>query len=286
MRLITVFIILLLIMTIGVVVYAEDYGEVMGQRQIVFVQTGEGSLQEINPAIRAFTARQDATKGVFVQYLNWLKNLSFQNKKLSELIEEDLLLRMKVEKNIFFNFNLEETEYPDGRVKIQMIRLWNGTNLSSILDRLYRERAYNFNEDGLGVNSSKEELPGWNHGSENGPSEDLGYTGIIIDTRGLFVKPSMAPKIIDSDKEEVYGTMKADPAFVIEVGIVGYAYTIEEAQVDERVGSNPLVIEAVEATGNARDYAIITLKNAMLIREINKNSDILNRCRIIFIIDE
>ncbi|AZR72778.1 hypothetical protein BBF96_04840 [Anoxybacter fermentans] len=278
---ISVLVICMIILLIpGPVVCANDYIEVMGQRQISFVQIGEGQLMEINPAIRAYEARQKATKAVFLKFKNWLESLKFKGKTLAELMEEDSELKSIVTKNLFLNFSLEEKQFPDGRVKIKLVRTWNGTELARVLDRLYRDRAFKSKDEIFPTLTKDKEK------KEDLPEEFMGYTGIIIDTRGYHVKPSMAPKILDSNYEEVYGTIAADPEFVIEVGIVGYAYTLEEAKADKRVGTNPLVIKAIGRSGYAKDYAIISLDKAEFIRKMALNSTILNECKVMFVIDE
>lgn len=259
-------------------VMAVDYQEIMGQRQIIFEQVAQGLSTEKNSEIRIYSAREESTNATFYQFRNWLENLTFQGKTLNKLMQEDADLQAVVRRNLFLDFRLEEFLYPEGQVKTTLIRTWNGTELARVLDRLYRE--INFTPNLNFPNSfDSTELPNY---AENYHD----YTGVIIDTRGYQVKPSMAPKIIDIMRTEVYGTMDCDLQFVIESGIVGYAYSLEEAKKNQRIGTNPYIIKAVGRHGNAKDHAIIPLVEADFLRKMNEESTILVECKVMFIIDD
>lgn len=256
--------------------FAEDYQKIIGQKQIFFEQISPGLKTEKNPEIRTYSAREESTSQVFYQFYSWLQNLTFQGEMLGKLIEDDPELLAVVKKNLFQDFRLEELIYPEGQVKTVFIRTWNGTELAKVLDRLYREISLKPRLDQSNPINSKEQSIG----------NYQGYTGVIIDTRGYKVRPSMAPKIFDPLNIEVYGTMDCDLEFVIQSGIVGYAYNLEEAQKNERVGENPYIIQAVGRRGNAKDHAIIPLVEADLLRKMNQHSTILIECKVMFVIDE
>lgn len=78
------------------------------------------------------------------------------------------------------------------------------------------------------------------------------YTGIIIDARGLDVRPAMDPAIVDSNMSQLYiGNWEIDPDYVIANGIIGYFNEVDEAKNDvARVGKNPLVVKAVQVRGS------------------------------------
>ncbi|MBC6950450.1 hypothetical protein DWB58_21185, partial [candidate division KSB1 bacterium] len=48
-------------------------------------------------------------------------------------------------------------------------------------------------------------------------------TGLIINAKGLSVTPAMAPKILDEDGNEVYGSKYVDREWAVKQGMVGYA---------------------------------------------------------------
>lgn len=123
---------------------------------------------------------------------------------------------------------------------------------------------------------------------EIAPQEEHGarYTSVIIDTRGFKVERCMSPKIKRGDGSEVWGTVRVDPDYVIEHGIVIYAHSIAEARQLDRAGSNPLVIKA---TGEARTAipsdAVVSDEDADRLLALNRRDGFLNRFNVIFVVD-
>lgn len=112
------------------------------------------------------------------------------------------------------------------------------------------------------------------------------YTSVIIDTRGLGIRPAMSPKIRRVDGSEVWGTVNASIDFVIEQGIVAYAKTLEEAKANRRAGSNPLILRAVGyAKTPGRCDPVLSDNDVRLLLTANETSGFLNEYRVIFVID-
>lgn len=118
------------------------------------------------------------------------------------------------------------------------------------------------------------------------PSAGNAYTSVIIDTRGLGVRPAMSPKIRRQDGSEVWGTVNASTDFVIEQGIVAYAKSLEEAKAHKRAGANPLVLRAIGyAKTPGRCDPVLSDNDVRLLLTANDNSGFLNEYRVIFVID-
>ena len=116
--------------------------------------------------------------------------------------------------------------------------------------------------------------------------EEESFTSVIVDTRGLRVERSMAPKIRRPSGDEVWGTMNVDPDFVIEHGICAYARSMSDARGNRRAGDNPLVIRAVgRAGGNFNCDAVITDRDADRLLRAARRSNFLKECRVIFLVD-
>ncbi len=112
------------------------------------------------------------------------------------------------------------------------------------------------------------------------------YTSVIIDTRGLGIRPAMSPKIRRQDGSEVWGTVGASYDFVIEQGIVVYAKTLEEAKAHRRAGSNPLILRAIGyAKTPGRCDPVLSDNDVRLLLTANENSGFLSEYRVIFVID-
>ena len=106
-----------------------------------------------------------------------------------------------------------------------------------------------------------------------------GYTGVVIDCRGLGLNPVMSPVIKNSNGEKLYGHTNINPDYVIQNGMAGYAHDMSMAS---RAGSNPLVIKAVGlADHNANPIISIDDGNLMLLE--NNSGGFLSKTAVVFL---
>ena len=109
-------------------------------------------------------------------------------------------------------------------------------------------------------------------------------TGLIIDAQDLSFTPSAAPKIMDEDGREVYGSAYVDREWVEKQGIVGYAKSPSAARANSRVSGNPFVVKAIRVGGaNNRDL-ILSNEDARKIRELSKNLNFLDQAKVVIIV--
>jgi hypothetical protein len=129
-------------------------------------------------------------------------------------------------------------------------------------------------------------LPNRDDNDNDAPDTDGIYTSVIIDTRGYHIERSMCPKILRQDGSEVWGTVKVDPNFVLDQGIVVYARSMEEARRIDRVGSRPLILHAT-ARGGGRfpSDAILSDEDADRLLSANQHSRFLSKFKVIFVVD-
>jgi hypothetical protein len=109
-------------------------------------------------------------------------------------------------------------------------------------------------------------------------------SGLIVDATGLDVMPAMAPKIIDEDGNEVYGTTKVLRNFAMTQGIVGYHNNVEGASQAERVVGNPIVIRALRATGANGCDLVVSNADAGAVRRAAANLPFLDECRVMIVL--
>jgi hypothetical protein len=111
------------------------------------------------------------------------------------------------------------------------------------------------------------------------------FSGLIIDCRGLNVKPALSPKVLDESGKEVYGSAYVSREWAVKYGIVGYAKDVKAAAKLDRVGKTPGQIKAVKASGdNATDVAI-SADDASSVRSAAQNLKFLSECRVILVVD-
>ncbi len=113
------------------------------------------------------------------------------------------------------------------------------------------------------------------------------FTGLVVDCRGFQVSRAMAPKIMTSDEDEVWGTVSVSPDFVLSTGIVGYLPSLEMALGGKvsRAGENPLVVRCIGRQGSFRANAVVSDADAQRIRDEDSKSKFLSQFRVVFVID-
>jgi len=111
------------------------------------------------------------------------------------------------------------------------------------------------------------------------------YTGLIVDARGLGVKPAMAPKILNEDGKEVYGSAWINRDYAVREGMVGYLKDPVQAQTNPRVTDKPLMVKALKVAGDARVDMVITNADAALLQSASENLSMLQKCRVIILVD-
>ena len=106
-----------------------------------------------------------------------------------------------------------------------------------------------------------------------------GYTGLIVDCRGLGLNPVMSPVVKNANGDKIYGHKNIDPDYVIAHGMVDYATS--DAQVS-RAGSNPLVVKAV-SLDNHNGNPVISVADANRVLIENQTTGFLEKTKVVFI---
>jgi len=108
-------------------------------------------------------------------------------------------------------------------------------------------------------------------------------TGLIINCTRTQLKPSLHPALLrKGDAKPFYGPASVTPETATRAGLARYYPSLEAARAaTERVGANPLVIEALEATGTT---VTISEADAQRILDADKTSEFLARCAVILVV--
>lgn len=111
------------------------------------------------------------------------------------------------------------------------------------------------------------------------------YTGLIVDARGLGVRPAMAPKVMSEEGKEVYGSAWVSREFAVREGMVGYLKDPATAQSNERVTNKPFTVKALKVSGDARVDVVISNADAATLQSVSQNLSMLEKCRVIILVD-
>jgi len=113
----------------------------------------------------------------------------------------------------------------------------------------------------------------------------LENTGLVVMATGLDVLPSMAPKILDENGEQVYGSTFASRNFAVQYGMSAYVRDFSEQLNNQRVGKNPLVVRGVRTSGTGFSDIVISNADSSKIRSSSINLSFLKKCRVVIVLE-
>ena len=118
------------------------------------------------------------------------------------------------------------------------------------------------------------------NGGDNSPMAALGgYTGVIIDCRGLGLNPVMSPVVKNADGVKLYGHENLNYDLVVRDGMASYANDNSQAS---RAGNKPLIFKAVRLDDhNANPVISVADGNRLLIE--NGATKFLNNTAVVFL---
>ena len=108
-------------------------------------------------------------------------------------------------------------------------------------------------------------------------------TGLVIDGRGLGLRPALLPKITDPQGQEIYVGQVVTRTNAVDQGVAGYAKDVNAAANNFRVTDNPAVIKGLRAAGSARTDVVVSQADAQTLRQLGGKGDFLQYCRVIIV---
>jgi hypothetical protein len=195
-----------------------------------------------------------------------MKQINFDGRLVGELMNDEPLIESRLEGLIGSAYQQGEIEYLEGK-KVAIALAVRMSGLSEILTEI----------DGYKTDSMN---PAYLMTSAAIPKSQR-VSGIVIDAREHAIDPSMSPEVIDMQGNLVYGTTSYSRSKAVNRGPVGYAYSMNDRNVSQRVGNNPLVIEAV---GSLDDDVYITSMDAEKVRDAEKSFGVLSNCRVMLLL--
>lgn len=111
------------------------------------------------------------------------------------------------------------------------------------------------------------------------------FTGMVIDARGINARPAMAPKVLNENGEEVYGSAYVSREFAVQQGMSGYAKDLTAAQSNPRVTNSPLTVKGLRTEGHGRSDIVISNADASRLRSASEHLAFLKKCRVMIVVD-
>jgi hypothetical protein len=274
MKLIVSLVIILLVMVIGAQaqVYQQvgDAGTINWQDQIL-KSTGIGAPNPNMPLAAQRAGALEAAKRIALRnLLETVKGMSITSETTVEnaMISSDIINTQV--SGIVRNFKVVATRYMStGDVEVDVEIPLSGVLTETLLP-----------QQGM-LMSPGQGIPGY----QSTPGQSAVFTGLIIDARGTGLRPAMAPKIVDTQGNEVYGTGYVNREYAVQIGVIGYEKDLNRARGNERVTDNPLVVKAIKASGTNSCDAVVSDADARMIVAAAQNLNFMEKCKVMIIVD-
>lgn len=111
-------------------------------------------------------------------------------------------------------------------------------------------------------------------------AQNKGFTGLVLDMCTAPLQPAMSPAVFGADQQVYIGNFPIDPDQVINQGVLQYFDDFGAALESPRVGSNPLVIEALGAHANQTDI-LVSPEDAQRIIEADASGQFLQALKVV-----
>jgi len=111
------------------------------------------------------------------------------------------------------------------------------------------------------------------------------FTGLVVDAKGLGVRPVMVPRILDENNQEVYGSAFVSREYAVQQGMSGYARNLKEILDNQRVADHPLVVKGLKTSGPGRSEIVISNADASKLRSTSESLYFMKKCRVIIVVD-
>ena len=111
------------------------------------------------------------------------------------------------------------------------------------------------------------------------------FTGLVVDAKGLGVRPVMVPRILDENNQEVYGSAFVSREYAVQQGMSGYARNLKEILDNQRVADHPLVVKGLKTSGPGCSEIVISNADASKLRSTSKSLYFMKKCRVIIVVD-
>jgi hypothetical protein len=111
------------------------------------------------------------------------------------------------------------------------------------------------------------------------------FTGVVIDTRGLKMKPALAIRILNEGGKELYRGEYVPQDKAARNGLALFARDLTAAQTNPRVGKNPLTVKGSRLDPTAPSDIILGQGEAQKMAPFAQKGTILEDCRVMIVLD-
>lgn len=109
------------------------------------------------------------------------------------------------------------------------------------------------------------------------------YTGLVLDVRKLDFVPVLYPVIVSEQGQTIYSAVFISREFAVQQGVCKYVCAMDNALLDPRAGSHPLVIKGLRTSGKENTAIVISTADAKRIEQATERHQFLKQCRVLFV---
>ena len=113
------------------------------------------------------------------------------------------------------------------------------------------------------------------------------YTGLLVDARGLSLRPCMVPRILGKNGSVLYSAGSVERHQATRMGVVGYYDDMEQAASSDRLGgeeADPLIVKAEDVAGLFSCDVVLGEEDALRLYLASEESNLLGGCRVALVI--
>ncbi len=114
-------------------------------------------------------------------------------------------------------------------------------------------------------------------------SADVQWSGLVVDARGLGLKPALVPRIYTKTGGDLYSASTVQVENATQSGLVGYARNVDAAARHIRVASDPVLVKGFEAAGTQKSDLVLTEKDSGVIRQTDQKNPYLRNARVMVV---
>ncbi|MEE9274400.1 MAG: caspase family protein, partial [bacterium] len=111
------------------------------------------------------------------------------------------------------------------------------------------------------------------------------FTGVIVETSDTGFRPSLAPRILEEKTEKViFGPHLVAKEILQKLGPVGYAARLDKGKAKKRVGKNPLIVQAIAASGKKKGDIVLVKKDADRLLAADREGKFLSQAAVMIVL--
>jgi hypothetical protein len=117
------------------------------------------------------------------------------------------------------------------------------------------------------------------------PADLPPFTGLVLDTRGLGMKPALVIRVLDEGGMELYRGQYVPPEKAALNGLALFSRDLTAAQTNPRVGKNPLTIKGAKVDRANPADIVLAPENARKLAPFAQKGTFLEDCRVMMVLD-